>query len=122
MSLNGKNKESNEIADTIDTLVRVSRESNSTIWRDIAERLSGGSRRYASINVGKINRLSKEGDIVIVPGSVLGSGVINKKVTLSALKISKSAMEKLQRSGSSFKPIKQFATENPKVKNPKILR
>jgi large subunit ribosomal protein L18e len=122
MSLNGKNKESNEIADTIDTLVRVSRESNSTMWRDIAERLSGGSRRYASINVGKINRLSKEGDIVIVPGSVLGSGVINKKVTLSALKISKSAMEKLQRSGSSFKPIKQFATENPKVKNPKILR
>ncbi|MGC8515271.1 MAG: 50S ribosomal protein L18e [Thermoplasmata archaeon] len=122
MSLNGKNKESNEIADTIDTLVKVSRENSSTMWRDIAERLSGGSRRYASINVGKINRLSNDGDIVIVPGSVLGSGVINKKVTLSALKISKSAMEKLQKSGSSFKPIKQFATENPKVKNPKILR
>jgi large subunit ribosomal protein L18e len=122
MSLNGKNKESNEIADTIDTLVKVSRENSSTMWRDIAERLSGGSRRYASINVGKINRLSSDGDIVIVPGSVLGSGVINKKVTLSALKISKSAMEKLQKSGSSFKPIKQFATENPKVKNPKILR
>ncbi len=122
MSLNGKNKESNEIADTIDTLVKVSRENSSTMWRDIAERLSGGSRRYASINVGKINRLSNDGDIVIVPGSVLGSGIINKKVTLSALKISKSAMEKLQKSGSSFKPIKQFATENPKVKNPKILR
>ena len=122
MSLNGKKKESNEIADTIDTLVKVSRENSSTMWRDIAERLSGGSRRYASINVGKINRLSNDGDIVIVPGSVLGSGIINKKVTLSALKISKSAMEKLQKSGSSFKPIKQFATENPKVKNPKILR
>ena len=122
MSLNGKNKESNEIADTIDTLVKVSRENSSTMWRDIAESLSGGSRRYASINVGKINKLSNDGDIVIVPGSVLGSGVINKKVTLSALKISKSAMEKLQKSGSSFKPIKQFATENPKVKNPKILR
>ena len=122
MSLNGKKKESNEIADTIDTLVKVSRENSSSMWRDIAERLSGGSRRYASINVGKINRLSNDGDIVIVPGSVLGSGIINKKVTLSALKISKSAMEKLQKSGSSFKPIKQFATENPKVKNPKILR
>lgn len=122
MSLNGKNKESTEIADTIDTLVKVSRENGSTMWRDIAECLSGGSRRYASINVGKINTLSNDGDIVIVPGSVLGSGVINKKVTLSALKISKSAMEKLQKSGSSFKPIKQFATENPKVKNPKILR
>ena len=122
MSLNGKNKESNEIADTIDTLVKVSRENSSAMWRDIAERLSGGSRRYDSINVGKINRLSNDGDIVIVPGSVLESGIINKKVTLSALKISKSAMEKLQKSGSSFKPIKQFATENPKVKNPKILR
>ncbi|MCL4451215.1 MAG: 50S ribosomal protein L18e [Candidatus Thermoplasmatota archaeon] len=122
MSLNGKNKDSNEIVDTIDTLVRVSRENSSAMWRDIAERLSGGSRRYASINVGKINKLSNDGDVVIVPGSVLGSGVINKKVTLSALRISKSAMQKLQKSGSSFKPIRELATENPKLKNPKILR
>ena len=46
MSLNGKNKESNEIADTIDTLVKVSRENSSSMWRDIAERLSGGSNTF----------------------------------------------------------------------------
>ena len=122
MSLNGKNKDSNEIADTINTLVKISRENGSAMWRDIADRLSGGGRRYASINVGKINKLSNDGDVVIVPGSVLGSGIINKKVTLSALRISKSAMQKLQKSGSSFKSIREFAAENPKLKNPKILR
>ncbi len=122
MSLNSKMKNSSEIADTIDTLVKVSRENSSVIWRDIAERLSGGNRRYASINVGKINKLSKDGDVIIVPGSVLGTGIISKKVTLSALRISKSAMIKLQKSGSSFKTLKELALENPRIKDPRIMR
>ncbi|EQD37772.1 50S ribosomal protein L18e [mine drainage metagenome] len=122
MSLNSKLKSSSEIADTIDTLVKVSRENSSVIWRDVAERLAGGNRRYASINIGKINKLSKDGDVVIVPGSVLGTGVINKKVTLSALRISKSAMAKVQKSGSSFKTLKELAMESPKIKDPRIMR
>ncbi|MCL5679015.1 MAG: 50S ribosomal protein L18e [Candidatus Thermoplasmatota archaeon] len=107
---------------TIEKLITISRENNSVFWRDIAERLNAGSRRYSSINVGKISRLATEGETVVVAGSVLGSGFVDKKVTVSALAISENARKKLEENGSTFKSLEELAAENPKGSNLRILR
>ncbi len=122
MSITAEKKKSTKIANSISDLLAISRENQSAIWRDIAERLANGRRRYASINVDKINDLSNDGDIIVVPGYVLGTGNIDKKVTVGALHFSKEASEKLARSGSSAMDIVELARNNPKGTNVKILR
>ncbi|MCL5804845.1 MAG: 50S ribosomal protein L18e [Candidatus Thermoplasmatota archaeon] len=122
MSLNARTKDSTYIKETIETLLKVSRENKSAVWRDIAKRLSGGDRRYASINLGKINKIANEGDVIVIPGSVLGSGVFRKKVTLAGLRASKSAMDKIQASGSRFVTLKEYASSGEKAENVKIIR
>ena len=122
MSLQTARKTSPAMRGTIEKLIMISRENNSVFWRDIAERLNAGSRRYSSINVGKISRLATEGETVVVAGSVLGSGFVDKKVTVSALAISENARKKLEQNGSTFKSLEELAAENPKGSNLRILR
>ncbi len=122
MSITTEKKKSTKIANSISDLLVISRENQSIIWRDIAERLVNGRRRYASINVDKINALANDGDIIVVPGYVLGTGNIDKKVTVGALHFSKEASEKLAKSGSSAMGIVELAKNNPKGTNVKILR
>ncbi|AKA49664.1 50S ribosomal protein L18e [uncultured archaeon] len=122
MSLKANRKSNPLLKDVINGLIEVSRESGSLIWRDIAKRLNGGDRRYASVNVSKISRLSSDGDLVVIPGSLLGSGYIDKKVTVSALRISDKAKKKLDEAGGSYKPLLELAKENPKGTNVRIMR
>ncbi len=122
MSLKVNRKNNPVLKDLIRELNEVSRENQAPIWRDIAIRLAGGDRRYASINVGKVSRLISEGDIVVVPGSLLGSGYIDKKITVSALRASEKARKKVSDAGGSYKDILEVVRENPKGTNVKILR
>ncbi len=122
MSVKTENKSSQDLKFAIENLLKVSRENNSPIWRDIAESLSGSRKNYASVNLGKISRLCKQDDVIVVPGKILGSGIIDKKLKVSALFISEKAMRKLRDSGSEFVPLEQLAEEMPKGTDVKIIR
>ncbi len=52
-------------------------------------------RLRPSVNLSKLDRLVKESESIIVPGKVLGSGVMNKKIKIAAIDFSASAVEKL---------------------------
>ena len=52
-------------------------------------------RQRASVNLSKLDRLAKDSDSIIVPGKVLGSGNISKKIKVAAIDFSGSAAEKL---------------------------
>ncbi|MDS0257253.1 50S ribosomal protein L18e [Thermoplasmatales archaeon AK] len=122
MSIRHDHKENPFLKNTVDELLKISRESGSTFWRDIAERLVEGKHRLASTNLGKIEKLSSDGDTIVIPGTVLGSGYFNRKATLSSLRVSSSAFRKIKESGSTFKNLVDLARENPKGTNLKILR
>ncbi|MCL5782747.1 MAG: 50S ribosomal protein L18e [Candidatus Thermoplasmatota archaeon] len=122
MSLKPNNKESPLLKETIEELTKISRENDNPFWRDIARRLNASRKNYASLNLGKIDKLIEDGEIVVVPGSLLGAGYFEKKATLSALKFSRSAQEKIKQSGSTLKTLVELAREHPKGTNLKILR
>lgn len=122
MSIKTDRKTDERIKQTVDKLLELSRTNSSSLWRDLAKRLSGGRRRYASINLEKIDKLSNEGDTLVVPGSILGSGNLSKKLTLSSLRISQKALDKLKSAGCTYKTIEELSTENPKGSNIKIMR
>lgn len=122
MSLKANTKTNPLLKEVVNGLIEVSRESGSSIWRDIAKKITGGDRRYASVNVGKISRMSSDGDVVVIAGSLLGSGYIDKKVTVSALRVSEKARKKLDEAGGSYKTLLEMAKENPKGTNVRIMR
>lgn len=75
--------------------------------------------RYATINVSDLNEKFKDGDVVTpellkeigllknqLDGvKILGDGEIEKKLTVKAHKFSKTAIEKLEKSGSTIEVI-----------------
>ena len=49
-------------------------------WREVVKWLNRPKRRRVSVNLNQINRNTKENDLVVVPGKVLGLGEINHKL------------------------------------------
>ena len=90
-------------------------------WRDIARRLKKPARQKPAVNLSKISHLTKEGDIVLVPGKVLSGGSLDHSLTISALEFSGAALSKIKESGSEAIGISEFADKNPIGKNVKII-
>ncbi|MDI6860017.1 MAG: 50S ribosomal protein L18e [Methanocellales archaeon] len=106
----------------IEELKAKSREEEVAIWRDIAKRLERPTRNYAEVNVGRINRHAVEGETVLVPGKVLGSGVLDHPVTVAALDFSLSARDKITNVKGKCITIEQLVEVNPSGKGVRIIQ
>ncbi len=95
-------------------LRKKSNEEGVKIWKDIAWRLERPRRQRAEVNLSRINRYTKEGDTVIVPGSVLGAGKIEHGVTVVAWKFSETAKRKIVEAGGEALTIEEFIERNPR--------
>ena len=88
--------ERTDINEWLDKLERASRsESYGALWKSVHRRVSVSRRRRVSVNLYKINRYSKEGDNIIVPGKVLSAGRMDHSVNITALSFSKGATDRL---------------------------
>lgn len=109
-----------QLIKTIDLLYEASRRHNAGIWRAIAKKLEKPSRKWAEVNVGKISKHLKEGEIAIVPGKVLGMGDA-EKIEVAAWKFSKTARQKIEKAGGKCYTILQLIEKNPQGKNIRII-
>jgi len=103
-------------------LRKKSRESEVSIWQDTAERLSKPRRTRISVNVSRIGRYTKEGDDVLVPGKVLGAGLIRHPVRVAALSFSDQARSKILGAKGKCLTIPELMELNPKGAHVKIIR
>lgn len=102
-------------------LIRSLENTKVSIWKTIAASLKKARRARAEINVGDINRIVNDGDVIAVPGKVLSSGVLERKVTIGALGWSEAAMEKINASGSTIVTLDRLASDNPAGSNVRIV-
>ena len=80
----------------ISKLRKYSRIYKTQVWRDVAEYLERPRRKRVEVNLGEIDRYVKEGDIVVVPGKLLGGGTITKSnVIIAAWRMSRSVPRRL---------------------------
>jgi large subunit ribosomal protein L18e len=89
-------------------------------WFPLAKMLSGSTKKYPSYNLSEISELAKEG-IVVIPGKVLGSGAISKKVSIYAMSFSSSAQEKLAKAKIEFGSILDLVEKNKKATGVQVL-
>ena|GEM_PF-2874209 len=70
--------------------------NHSKLWRVVYRYVKRPRRKMVEVNVRKLNYLTKEGDIAVVPGVVLGGGEIDHKITVIAVSFTKGSLKKLE--------------------------
>lgn len=110
------------IVSLILTLKERANGDSAPIWKDIAKRLEAPSRNYAAVNISKINRHTAEGDVLLVPGKVLGAGLLDHPVTVAAVTFSESAVEKITEAGGKCLSLEEIMEANPKGSGIRIFR
>jgi len=95
--------------------------SKRKLWKDIAAKLERSRANWAEVNVGHISKNLRAGEVALVPGKVLGNGKVNESFRIAAISFSDSAYEKLLKSGCEAVTIKELLSNNPDVKNVRII-
>jgi large subunit ribosomal protein L18e len=101
-------------------LIERLRQREEGVWRRAAEILSRPTRKRVEVNLSKINRYGDRG-VLLVPGVVLASGVLDKPVTVSAFRFSAEARRKILEAGGRALGLEQLLEENPEGKGVIIL-
>jgi len=91
-------------------------------WNSIAKKVSGGTRRYSSVNITQIEEATKAGDRVVIIGKVLGAGELTKKVRVCALGFSALARAKIADAKGEVVLLKDEIAHNPKAEGVKVLQ
>jgi large subunit ribosomal protein L18e len=107
--------------DLLSKIKEASIKSKSGVWKALHKNLSRPTRKRVEVNLSKLERHANAGDIILVPGVLLGSGNLTKKITVSAFRASGSAIEKIKASGSKYIPIEELIKKHPDGKKVKVL-
>ncbi|MBU3913028.1 MAG: 50S ribosomal protein L18e [Nanoarchaeota archaeon] len=91
-------------------------------WLKIANLISAPRRKQASVNLNSIDEQTKEGDTILVPGKVLGTGNVSKKIRVAALYFSEDARKKLKDKKCEIVSVREEVKVNPKAQGIKVLR
>ncbi len=102
-------------------LKKASRENNAEIWSYVAELLGKPSRNRITVNISRINRFANEGEVIVVPGKVLGAGSLSKKVAVAALAFSETAILKIKSVGGEVLTIEDLIRKNPTGSGVRVL-
>jgi len=110
-----------QLTKLIEELKVKSIEDKSGFWKRIATDLEKPSRQRRVVNLGRINKFSKENETIVVPGKILGDGALDKKVNVVAFSISDAAKEKIINAGSQVLTIKELMKKDIKTSDMRIM-
>jgi len=105
------------LIETIETLD----EAEASFWNDVAQNLGKVNRKRPEVNISDIERNTEEGDTVVVPGKVLGSGRLSKEVNVAAFKASNGARNQIEENGE-FMFIQDLFDDNPEAEGLKVIK
>jgi len=105
----------------IENLKKLGTEKNILLWKRVANDLGKPNRNRRIVNLSRINRYTKENEIIIVPGKILGDGVLDHKLTIAAFSYSKAALEKINKAQAKAMSIPDLMQEDIKGKRIRII-
>jgi large subunit ribosomal protein L18e len=102
-------------------LKKASTKNDAPIWAKLAEYALKPSSARRDLNLNRIGQLTKENDVVVFPGKVLGTGNIPHKITLFSFSISNSAANKILNNGGKIISHSELVEQNPTGKGVVLL-
>ena len=109
------------MAELISNLKKKAIESKESIWKRIACDLEKSTRSRRVVNLSRINRVTKKDELIIVPGKVLGSGMLSHALTIAAWSFSESALDKIKQTNAKAMNIQDIMKESAKGKKIRII-
>ena len=104
----------------IKDLKQASKKNEAPIWSKLADlALKSSSKR--TVNLTRINKITKENDVLFVPGKVLGTGNMSHKITLSSFSMSTTAANKIIQSGGNIMVYSDMIKKYPTGKGVRIF-
>jgi len=104
----------------IKDLKQASKKNEAPIWSRLAElAIKPSSRRV--VNLTRINKTTKDNDVLFVPGKVLGTGNISHKIILSSFSMSTTAAKKIIQTGGTIMTYSDMIKKYPTGKGVMIF-
>ncbi len=104
-------------------LVRQLENTKILVFKEIASILKSARRARPEANLAHLNRIVKDGDVIVVPGKLLGSGALeHKNVTIGALAWSESVAEKAKAAGVKLLSLPQLLEQYPNGANIRLVK
>lgn len=101
-------------------LLEASREQDAPVWRAAAEHLSSPTRQQPTVNLHELSDVEAT-HVLLIPGKVLGSGVLrHDDVTVAAHKFSSTAEETINQNGEA-KSIRELLVDNETGQDIKLV-
>ncbi len=82
--------------------------SKRPVYKRAFKLLSKKVNQLAEVNVGKLDLVSSDGGVILVPGKVLGEGFVTKKMHVGAVAFTASAAQKIREAGGEALLMKDF--------------
>jgi len=111
-----------ELIALIRDLKKHSRITKAEIWGTLAEQLSSSRRSRIAVNLSRLNRFTKDGETVVVPGKVLGAGRADHPLIVAAFAFSELAKLKMLKARGKCLSIRDLMKENSSGKNVKLIK
>ena len=102
-------------------LKEASKKNKAPIWSRLAELALKPSSARRMVNVSEIDRLTKDGDVIVVPGKVLGTGIMSHKITLCSFSISNTGAQKVLQQGGKILSYSELIKNHPTGKGVTII-
>ena len=102
-------------------LKQASTKNDAPIWLKLAKLALKTSSSKRVVNLTQINDVTKEGEVIVVPGKILGTGNVSHKITLISFSISNSAAKKIIESGGNIIKFKELIEKFPTGKGVRII-
>ncbi len=103
-------------------LEKASKKQKAAIWNEVSGILRSPSQNWAEVNIGQLDRLTKDNEIVLVPGKLLAAGVISHPVDVYAFSASESAKKQIAAAKGHFGKIEDLLSKNPNGRGVRLIR
>ncbi|MGI0028370.1 MAG: 50S ribosomal protein L18e [Nitrososphaera sp.] len=103
------------------TLRQAFKKSKSPIWRSLERELGGPRANRREVNVGRLADITKSGEVLVVPGKVLGTGNLGHKLTVCAYSVSEGAAKKIVGAGGRVVTFEELIKKHPDGKGVRII-
>jgi len=113
-------KKNQQLTELLQLLRKTAIENNAAVWRRVASDLEKPTRKRRVVNIYKIEKYAQDNEVVVVPGKVLGTGELTKKVTVAAYNFSDEAYKKIKERGNPLS-IKELLEKNPQGKKIRLM-
>ena len=101
----------------IKDLKQASRKNEAPIWSRLADLAMKPSSSRRVVNLTRINKSTKENDVLFVPGKVLGTGNMSHKIILGSFSMSTTAANKIIKNGRKIMKYSDMIKKYPTGKD-----